>query len=310
MNVRELPIDHPPVRGMKNAAANEQSGSFWKDIARWSCAGGLVFMAHIAGAYALHASQPQMLPDGEPPAAIMMELDPVAQAPEVEQEAATAMAETAQNPQLEETEPEQPVEQTQEPEAPQPVAQQEPAEETPPEVAPAPVTPAVKPEVVLPKQVAKPVVQTTEPQVQKPKKPAKPKQQAKKAAKAEQNQQAAAPQLNAQNSSRVAANKTVQSNAAAGVSSAKWQSKVQAHLERKKRAAQRSLGRGAKGIVQVAFVIDAAGKVLSARVSGSSGNAQIDQAALEAVKRASPVPAPPPAMAASRIPFAVPFRFN
>ncbi|WP_421091098.1 TonB family protein [Pseudochrobactrum sp. MP213Fo] len=296
---------------MKNAAGNERSGAVWKDLTRWLGAGAVVLMAHAAGAYAIHASQPEMAPDGEPPAAIMMELDPMPQAPEVEENSVAPMAEASQNPQEAEAEPEKPVEQVEEVKPPEPVeepedvAESEPVEETVPEVPEAP-----KPEVVLPKKVEKPVAKKPEPKLEKPKKQPKPKEQAKKTVKAETTQQAAAPQINAQNSTRVAANTNRQSSASAGVSSARWQSKVQAHLERKKRAAQRSLGRGAKGVVQVAFVIDASGNVLSARVSGSSGNAQIDQAAVDAVKRASPVPAPPPAMAAARIPFAVPFKFN
>lgn len=313
--MKQLPIDHPPVKGMQNGDVPEQANAGWKDMLRWLTAGAVVLMAHAAGAYAIHTSQPDIVPDGEPPAAIMMELDPMPQAPEVEEDAVAPMAEASQDPQEAEIQPEQPVappvEKIEEVKPEEPVdesnevAEPEPVEETAPEVAEVP-----KPEVVLPKKVENPKVEKQQLKPEQLKKQPKPKEQSKKTAKAEQTQQAAAPQITAQNSTRVAANANRQSSASAGVSSAKWQSKVQAHLERKKRAAQRSLGRGAKGIVQVAFVIDALGNVLSARVSGSSGNPQIDQAALDAVKRASPVPAPPPAMAASRIPFAVPFKFN
>lgn len=309
--MKELPIDHPPVRGMKNGSAVEPSSGLWKDMVRWLGAGAAVLMAHAAGAYALHASIPEMVPDGEPPAAIMMELDPVPQAPEVEEDSIAPSAEASQNPDEAEIEPEKPVEQVEEVkpeepvEEPQEVAEAEPVEEEVPEIIEAP-----KPEVVLPKVVEKPKVEKKEPKQEKPKEKPKPKEKAKKTQKAEQTQAASAPQINAQNSSRVAANANRQSSASAGVSSAKWQSKVQAHLERKKRTAQRKLGRGDKGVVQIAFVIDAGGNVLSARVSGTSGNPQVDQAALTAVKAASPVPAPPPAMAAARIPFQVPFKFN
>lgn len=309
--MKELPIDHPPVKGMKNGSTVEQSGGAWKDMTRWLGAGAFVLMAHAAGAYALHASVPEMVPDGEPPAAIMMELDPVPQAPEVEEDSVAPSAEASQNPDEAEVEPDEPVEQVEEVtpeepvEEPQEVAEAEPVEEVTPEVPEAP-----KPEVVLPKKVEQPKkVEKKEPKPEKPKEKPKPKEKAKKTQKAEQTQAASAPQINAQNSSRVAANANRQSSASAGVSSAKWQSKVQAHLERKKRSAQRKL-RGEKGIVQIAFVIDATGNVLSARIAGSSGNPQIDQAALGAVKAASPVPAPPPAMAAARIPFQVPFKFN
>ena len=309
--MKNLPIDHPPVRGMKNGSAVEQSSGVWKDMVRWLGAGAAVLMVHAAGAYALHAAVPEQVPDGEPPAAIMMELDPMPQAPEVEQDSVAPSAEASQTPDEAEVEPEKPVEQVEEVkpeepvEEPEEVAEAEPVEEIVPEVAEAP-----KPEVVLPKVVEKPKIEKKEPKPEKPKEKPKPKEKSKKTVKAEQTQAASAPQINAQNSSRVAANANRQSSASAGVSSAKWQSKVQAHLERKKRTAQRKLGRADKGIVQIAFVIDASGNVLSARISGTSGNSQVDQAALSAVKAASPVPAPPPAMAAARIPFQVPFRFN
>ena len=49
-----------------------------------------------------------------------------------------------------------------------------------------------------------------------------------------------------------------------------------------------------EGNVQVAFTIDASGRVKSARIARSSGNAELDRAALDMVRRSSPVPAPPP----------------
>ena len=310
--MKELPIDHPPVKGMKNGSATEQTSGVWKDALRWLGAGAAVLMAHAAGAYAIHASQPEMLPDGEPPAAIMMELDPMPQAPEVEEDSVAPMAEASQEPDKAEVEPEKPVEQAEpeevkpeEPvEEPEEVAEAEPVEEVVPDIIEAP-----KPEVVLPKVVEKPkVVKKEEPKPEKPKQKPKPKEVAKKTVKAEQTQSAAAPQINAQNSSRVAANTNRQSSASAGVSSAKWESKLYAHLNRKKRAAQRGLGRADKGIVNLTFVIDPAGNVLSARAS--SGNPQLDHAATEMVKKASPVPAPPPAFAEARKTISVPIKFD
>lgn len=310
--MQKLPIDHPPVKGMKNGAANEQTGTAWKDMLRWIAAGAAVLVVHAAGAYAIHAAQPVDAPDGELAAAIMMELDPMPQAPEVVDDAVAPMVDASKNPQETEIEPEKPVEtpvekveevKPEEPVEDMPdVAQAEPVEESVPEVAEAP-----KPEVVLPKIVEKPKVKKPDPE---PKPEKVKKQPSKKAAKAEQTQQSAAPQINAKNSTRVAANANRQSSSSEGVNSARWQSKVQAHLERRKRVSQRSLSRADKGVVHVNFVIDASGTVLSARITGSSGNPKIDQAALDAVKRASPVPAPPPALAAARIPFTVPFKFN
>lgn len=307
--MKDLPIDHPPVRGMKNGLISEEAGFRRRDAARWSVAALVVLTVHGAGAYALHSAHVHHQPEGEPPAAIMLELDPVAQAPEAAQDSAIPSAETSPHPDQAEYEPQPQAEhaESKEPviEEPQELAAADPAEEVP-EVIEAP-----KPEIVLPKVAEKPKNEKKpEPKPEKPKHKPRHREKAGKTQKAAETQAASAPQINAQNSSRMAASLNRQSNASAGISPAKWQSKVQAHLERKKRTAQRRLGRADKGIVQIAFVIDAGGNVISARISGTSGNPQVDQAALSAVKAASPVPAPPPSMAASRIPFQVPFKFN
>lgn len=310
----KLPVDHPPIRGIKNGVVQESSSGIWKDVLRWASAAAAVLTVHAAGAYAIHAARQEPLPDGDPPAAIMIELDPVTQAPEVEQDAAAPMSEASINPDTAETEPEKPVEQTQEikteepeeaPEEPQEIAKAEPVEEAVPDI-----TEAEKPEVVLPKLVEIPRPKPEKPEL-KPEKPQhkpKPKEKARKTKKAKQKSQAAAPQVNAQNSSRVAASTNRRSSASAGISPARWQSKLQAHLERRKRAAQRAAGRGNKGIVRITFVIDPSGKVLSARAS--SGNPKLDQAAVNMVKKASPVPAPPDAIAQPRKTITVPIKFD
>ena len=55
---------------------------------------------------------------------------------------------------------------------------------------------------------------------------------------------------------------------------------------------------------------DASGSVTSARVARSSGSAELDKAALDMVRRASPVPAPPPEIARSRMNISVPVQFS
>jgi protein TonB len=47
------------------------------------------------------------------------------------------------------------------------------------------------------------------------------------------------------------------------------------------------------GVVRVAFVIRRDGRVARVRVVGSSGHSQLDEAALRAVRAASPLPRPP-----------------
>ena len=67
-----------------------------------------------------------------------------------------------------------------------------------------------------------------------------------------------------------------------------------AHLERRKRYPSGSRSRREEGVVHVSFAIDAAGNVLSAQISRSSGHPALDAEVLALVRRASPVPAPPP----------------
>ena len=81
-----------------------------------------------------------------------------------------------------------------------------------------------------------------------------------------------------------------------------------AHLNRNKRypagAARRSVE------VSVAFSLDRLGHVVSASVKHSSGDKAFDDAALMMMKRADPVPTPPPALADEGLSFDVPVIFR
>jgi protein TonB len=79
-----------------------------------------------------------------------------------------------------------------------------------------------------------------------------------------------------------------------GVSPAKWQARLMAHLERLKRYPTGARQRREEGIAHVRFVIDEGGNVRSAALVKSSGHAELDAAVLALVRRASPVPPPPP----------------
>jgi protein TonB len=92
-----------------------------------------------------------------------------------------------------------------------------------------------------------------------------------------------------------------------GVSPARWQSRVNAHLNRHKRF---PAGASARGVVTVRFSINASGAVLGVSVVRTSGDAALDAAAIDMVRRASPVPAPPPGIAKSRMNLTVPVRFS
>lgn len=92
---------------------------------------------------------------------------------------------------------------------------------------------------------------------------------------------------------------------ASGEAVSSWRGEVLAHLNAYKPASPD----GASGTVRIGFTVDRGGRVTSASVAGSSGDAALDQAALSMVRRASPVPAPPPEMG-GRISLGVPVHFQ
>ncbi|MFC4626313.1 energy transducer TonB [Daeguia caeni] len=297
-----LPPDHPPI---KAASEDADRRTFWHDAGRWICAGAIVLAAHAAGAYVVQAMRPAEEPHGAEVAAMVVEFAPEPMAPVEEQisevaQAATSPEEAVEPEPVKEPEPE-----------PEPV-QEQPVEETVPDVVEAP-----KPEVVLPKQVKKPVekpVEKTVKKVEKPK-PEKPKrkvekQPSEKAEKARETKVASAPSLDANSGPRVAANRQGANNSTPGVNTNRWNAILQAHMARNVRFLQRKAGGKAKGLVRVQFVIDPTGNVLSARLAGTSGDPTVDKLAVEAAHRASPVPAPPPAMARARLSIVLPLRFQ
>ncbi|WP_266035803.1 energy transducer TonB [Brucella intermedia] len=79
---------------------------------------------------------------------------------------------------------------------------------------------------------------------------------------------------------------------------------------RRTRYLKRQLGKDAKGTLQLQIVVDPSGNILSAKLAASSGNPKLDQLALEAAKRASPLPAPPPALAEPRKAVLLPMKFE
>ncbi len=90
-------------------------------------------------------------------------------------------------------------------------------------------------------------------------------------------------------------------------SPAQWQAEVIAHIRRFR---QYPPGASGSASVRVQLRINGQGAVKSASVAGSSGNAALDRAAIETVKRASPVPAPPPEIARSSMTLAITISFK
>jgi periplasmic protein TonB len=88
---------------------------------------------------------------------------------------------------------------------------------------------------------------------------------------------------------------------------ASWKGELIAHLNRFKQFPE---GATAGGTASVAFAIDRAGAVISARLAASSGDRRLDEEAVSILRRASPVPPPPSGLGRGAVTLTVPIRFN
>ncbi|MCQ1573868.1 TonB family protein [Neorhizobium galegae] len=151
--------------------------------------------------------------------------------------------------------------------------------------------PAMRP---LPPPVAeKPPEQPKKPEPRKEpvKKVQKPKQQEQQQARPDM----AEAKIQAKQSDRTAASQNSTSLFSASVSPQQWMTRVRTKIAR---YARKCPGNGT-GIVTVRFSFDGSGNIGSVSVAGSSGNASIDDYVASAVRRASPIPAPPSGVASS-----------
>jgi periplasmic protein TonB len=248
----------------------------------WGGAAVVALLGHGAAAwYALHRPEAVSLP-ASPPPAVMIELAPEAVAPQADiMELASDLADVEEVIAPEALPEPAPTMVEDQITPPTDLAPLEP----PPELLPLPVPPTVIPEVVLPppqRQVAEPPPSVkTERKAETAKPPAPTKAQTR----AKSN--AAAP------AAKAAASQTG-AGAAGAAALEKWQARVMAHLERRKRYPAKARSRREEGVAQVRFTIDDAGNVLSAALVRSSGHPALDAEGLALLRRASPVPAPPP----------------
>lgn len=321
-----------------------------RDVSLWGAAALFVLAAHLGTAWVIHEWRPDDSMSSEAASAVEIELAPMAIAPEAIPDEMPELVESAAAPPAEEiletVEPEETataervvestvdeVEPVKEPEiTPTPMEAVEtdavdevvetaelepvtetvepvtetvetptetvkPIEEVPPDLVEAPL-----PEVAFEVPSARPVEEVTEPVVKKAaaRKPAPAKKKPAPTAKPPS-------QLKAQDAPATAAPKPAQASAGSGMSPARWQSRVNAHLNRHKRFPSGAKG---QGVVAVRFAISPSGQVLSASVARSSGDAVLDSAAVDLVRRASPVPAPPPSIAQVRLGITVPISFR
>lgn len=313
---------------MSRDPLQRSSGRAFGELMLWTSAALCVAAVH-AGAVALLLREPEIVAeDAAPPAAIMIELapEPVAEVTEEEQivpdqvdaeEIKTASHEPVPEP-VEEPLPEP---------MPQPVPEppvEEVVEQVPePVVEPAPLPPEPPPEpveeidpvdqmvmaqlenVAVPIPVVRPPA--PKPVEEKPKKaPEKKKAEKPKAPPPPASEAARKAKVETAQADRTAA-KATSTGSGRNVSPAKWQSRLMSHLERRKRYPSEARSNREEGTVYVRFRIDDGGNVLSVSLSRSSGHSSLDQAVLDMVRRASPVPAPPPGVSKT---ITAPVRFN
>ena len=285
-------------------------------FALWSGAGLAILALHAGVVLWILQTPPAPAAEFSPPTAIMVELAPMPQATETEEFKVSPDQLESQEVESEATDPVEEPEPAQEPPSePEPPKPIEPPEEmaalTPPEpdvpdvVEPEvveerePIVPDTLPElegVVIPTPSARPKpppprkvaqVRKVAPAKKVPEKPVvekpAPRSKAREVAKAPVSL-----------SNRTAARQTSFGSARPSVTPARWQSQLMAHLERRKRSPRGMMARGQVLVAHVRFRIDDSGNVLSAAVARTSGSAEIDAEVVALVRRASPVPAPPP----------------
>ncbi|MBZ9975884.1 energy transducer TonB [Mesorhizobium sp. BR-1-1-10] len=295
----------------------------WRDLGLWACAAVLMLGAHVAVAYAVQNFNPVDLSDGGPPPALVVEMAPMMVTPSVPEQAAmpdAAIPDRAepveQTEKAAEAEPDKMVEQAEPvteavmvpPNEPTEMTKAEPVEQPPLEQVVPDIVETVAPEAVVPLPRAKPTERRKEkkPAEAKVKKPVdKPKPRPKKE-KAEPPKTASAARAEAKPAAKAAAPKSAAGFS--GVSPAKWESRLTAWINRHKRYPSAAKSRRAQGNVNVTFTMDPSGRVLSARVARSSGDAELDRAAL-AVLQGATVPAPP-AELGPRVSRTAPFVFS
>ncbi|NDW07587.1 energy transducer TonB family protein [Jiella pacifica] len=268
------------------------------EVVLWAGAAIVVLALHLAAVAWLMRAPPPIPAETSPPPAIMIDLAEMPEAvqteeteisPDRETAEASASAETMETP--DEAPPEEVADVEPVPVPPEPTERAS--------VAGAPVPDDPTEQVALPLDHAEVPIPTFRPAPPKPKKQAVKKREPRKPpVKRRQPRNAAAKQATeAQARAAPSRRNAARQNASGLLSSvtpARWQSRLMAHLERRKRYPAGARSRRQEGTAYVRFRIDDAGNVLSVSLARSSGFPILDDAVLSLVRRASPVPAPPP----------------
>lgn len=97
--------------------------------------------------------------------------------------------------------------------------------------------------------------------------------------------------------------------ASAATTARTWEGLLLAHLEQRKRYPAEARARRLQGVAYVRFSMDRQGRVLSAELERSSGHPALDREVVALLRRAQPLPKPPPEIAGDPVSLSVPIEF-
>jgi periplasmic protein TonB len=110
---------------------------------------------------------------------------------------------------------------------------------------------------------------------------------------------------------RIAPAKQAQAGtSAAAAALSNYRQSLAVHLQRFKQYPSSARAAGEQGTPVVVFSVTRDGQATGLRLVQSSGHASLDAEAAAEVRRAQPLPAPPPEIPASSLTFSVPFNFT
>ncbi|KAB2911173.1 MAG: energy transducer TonB [Hyphomicrobiaceae bacterium] len=256
-------------------------------LLRWASAATVVLAAHLGGA-ALALMHWQDDAAADRAGAVMIELAPVAAASPID------MPDVAHGPLMEEAKL-------------TPQASKRTTQEVEKETPPVEQSPAPDPEVAMP--VPKPVKEE-KPEEEEEKKKEEVAEQPTPAQTTAAPLTMAPPRIDAKPST-IAVAPAPGSTINATQARIAWEKALNSHLNRYKRYPDGARARGVQGMVNVAFMIDRSGQVISSHVVQSSGSPLLDEEALAVLRRASPLPSPPEHLfAGAALNLALPIQFR
>ena len=303
-----------------------------REAGLWASAAAVILAAHVAVAYAVQNLSFAETQDGGPPPALAVEMARLVIAPSAPEDAAMPDTLTPEPPDA--------AEETEKPIDARPVADPAPEEQTEPvalppasagkaqavepveprmaalggqpplqEVVPDPVE-SIAPDVVVPLPEPKPV--QAEAKARKPieagKKPVEKPEERISKQKAPPRRPTTTASIDAEAAARAAAPRSSDAAPRSSVGPSRWNSSLAAWIRRHTRYPSAARSRRAEGTPSVTFTVDTSGRVVAARLARSSGDGDLDRAALGTLQGAS-VPAPPAELGA-RVTRTAPFVFS